>query len=96
MFLSDMYHELSRKQFKKGILIVWQYLGHSSLRASVKCRFGPLRAGFDFLISSFSFLSAGFALLSAGFPKKKDEKKDEKDEKIMKNRKRLKNRNQNS
>ena len=53
------------------------YLRHSSPRASVRCRFGPLSASFDlfdlyFLLSAgFGVLSAGFGVLSAGFPETK-------------------------
>ena len=59
-------HETPRENKEK--LTYEYYLKHSSPRASVKCRCGPLGAGFDIVIffldkCRFGCVSAGFALL---------------------------------
>ena len=43
------------------MILYYFNLRHSSPRASIKCRFGPLSADFDLLIVFFSFVSAGLA-----------------------------------
>ena len=69
-------------------------LRHSSPRASVKCRLGPLSAGLDLFVFFFKCrlggLSAGFGVLTAVFffseKKRKKMKKQKKDEKNARNK----------